>query len=125
MMRDRSSTVANVDVTWMCTPVALLPAQVAERSLAEMQPEQRLLVAILEDAIGCVLKYRDARDSHSRRIFRDAAQWVMEERGDRPFSFEHLCGVLGLDAGAVRRSLQRRLDSHDHENTTSPGRGVA
>jgi hypothetical protein len=76
-------------------------------------PERRLMLAILTDAIECFQKYSDAKSSRQRTLSADARAWLMtrNERYDREtrkqFSFEYICDVLDLDAGAVRDRLQR------------------
>ena len=88
----------------------ILPEQLADGRRREPTPEQRLMIAILEDAICCFEKYDGARSTTGRRLFHDAEWWIMADPDCRPFSFEHVCFVLGLDASAVRRTLLRRLD---------------
>ena len=52
------------------------------------------MIAVLQDAIDCVVKYRHATDCHGRRLFREATQWVRAEESDWPYSFECICGCL-------------------------------
>jgi hypothetical protein len=68
-------------------------------------PEQRLMIAVLQDAVDCLEKYRSAADSCARRLFHDANQWFLAEESKWPYSFESICGVLDLDPTAVRQSL--------------------
>jgi hypothetical protein len=83
-------------------PEVLLPSQLpCGRTLT---PEQALVGAILDDAIQCVRKYRGARQSRGRRLFRDAERWFLVEQRDWPFSFQRICETLGLDCEAVRRA---------------------
>jgi len=69
-------------------------------------PEQRLMIAVLHDALDCVEKYRFASSSHGRRLFHEAKQWFLADEADWPYSFECICGVLGLDSNAVRQRLR-------------------
>ena len=71
-----------------------------------LEPERALLLAILEDAIHCYRKDRAARDRAGRERFREAAQWIMEERDDWLFSFRNVCELLGLDPQFIRRGLK-------------------
>jgi hypothetical protein len=89
----------------MLQPNIILPSQHfgARRRLA---PEHRLMIAVLQDAIDCVAKYRYAKDYRGRRLFREATQWLLAEETDWPYSFECICAVLDLDANAVRRALR-------------------
>jgi hypothetical protein len=63
------------------------------------------MIAVLHDALDCVEKYRFATSSHGRRLFHEAKQWFLADEADWPYSFECICGVLGLDADAVRHRL--------------------
>ena len=64
------------------------------------------MVAVLQDAIDCVVKHRHAKDYRGRRLFHEATQWLLAEETDWPYSFECICAVLDLDANAVRRALR-------------------
>ncbi|MBI2360491.1 MAG: hypothetical protein HYV04_16575 [Deltaproteobacteria bacterium] len=66
-------------VTSLFQPDTLLPAQYFEtfRRKAHLEPEKRLMLAVLEDAIACVQKYLTARDHKGKAIFHDAEAWVM------------------------------------------------
>jgi hypothetical protein len=64
------------------------------------------MIAVLEDAIKCVTKYRCATDGLGRRLFDEEQQWLFSEETRWPFSFECICDVLDLDANAVRQGLR-------------------
>jgi hypothetical protein len=70
-----------------------------------LTPQQRLMLAVLADAIECFQKYAAGRDGKSEQLFRDAQRWIFEGRSDWPFSFENICDILGMDAGYIRRGL--------------------
>ena len=89
----------------MLRPNIILPSQYFPSQLKQA-PEQRLMIAVLQDAIDCVDKYRGATDSDGRRLFAEAAQWVLADESEWPYSFECICDVLGLDANAVRYRLR-------------------
>lgn len=90
-------------------PDTLLPAQYLEtfRRRAHLEPEKRLMLAVLEDAVACFQKYLSARDSRGKAMFREAEEWVMEGGSDWLFSFENICEVLGFDPQYVRQGLVR------------------
>ncbi len=69
-------------------------------------PEQRLMIAVLQDALDCVQKHRFAKDAHRRQAFREARRWFLAGETDWPYSFECICDTLDLDADAVRRRLR-------------------
>lgn len=88
-------------------PDTLLPAQYLEtfRRKTHLEPEKKLMLAVLEDAVACFQKYLFSRDGKGRGMFREAEEWIMEEGGDWLFSFESSCEVLGFDPQYVRRGL--------------------
>jgi hypothetical protein len=68
-------------------------------------PELRLMVAVVQDAVNCVEKYRFATDRRGRRLFDEVMQWLGAQETRWPYSFESICEVLRLDANAVRYRL--------------------
>lgn len=71
-----------------------------------LAPEHRLMMAVLDDAIQCVKRYRFPIDDRGRRLFHEAKQWLLAAEPHRPYSFENICAVLDLDANAVRHRLR-------------------
>ncbi len=96
-------------VTSLFQPDTLLPAQYLEtfRRKGHLEPEKRLMLAVLEDAVACFQKYLFARDGRGRTLFREAEEWIVEEGSDWLFSFENICEVLGFDPQYVRQGLLR------------------
>jgi hypothetical protein len=71
-------------------------------------PEQRLMAAVLEDAIDV---YRHGRVGTRRRLARDTEAWFRADDRSWPFSFVRICEALRLDPHAVRAALaQERLE---------------
>ena len=71
------------------------------------QPEKELMVAILEDAVGCFQKYLFARDKKGKRLFLDAETWINGEEGKSVLSFDNVCEELDLDSEFLRSGLRR------------------
>ncbi|MBI3000711.1 MAG: hypothetical protein HYY46_20015 [Deltaproteobacteria bacterium] len=96
-------------VTSLFQPDTLLPAQYFEtfRRKAHLEPEKRLMLAVLEDAVACFQKYASVRDGKGKAMFRDAEEWILEEERDWLFSFNNICEVLGFDPQYVRLGLMR------------------
>lgn len=69
------------------------------------EPEQRLMMAVLRDALQCLEKHRFATNDRDRRIFRKAQRWFLINEAKWPYSFQCICDVLDLDSNAVRRHL--------------------
>jgi hypothetical protein len=118
----------------------VLPVQFLDSApeLARRQKgECQLLAAVLEEAIDCFQKNLGASDPRKQKLFQEAEQWIMRKSDTFVFSFEHICGVLGIDPGYLRSGLQhwRRAqalpaDSAGSASVTAqmgsiPGLGVA
>lgn len=96
-------------VTSLFQPDTLLPAQYLEtfRRKAHLEPENRLMLAVLEDAVACYQKYVSARDAKGKATFRDAEEWIVEDNPEWLFSFENICEALGFDPEYLRQGLLR------------------
>jgi hypothetical protein len=90
-------------------PDTLLEAQYYDtfRRKAHLEPEKRLMLGVLEDAVACFQKYVGARDGRGKAMFREAEEWIIEENSDGLFSFENICDVLGFNPEYVRQGLLR------------------
>lgn len=86
------------------------PEQFHQRSVARTG-EQRLLLAILGDAVECL---RPGRMATQRE---EARRWLMSG-STAPMSFRYVCDVLGLNAGAIRDGLARSLPPPVHQAWT-------
>jgi hypothetical protein len=67
--------------------------------------ELRLAVAVLEDAVHCLERHREAQDFEGRLILWEAEQWIRSEEEDALFSFNRICGLLGLNEKDLRNVL--------------------
>jgi len=95
--------------TWgELAPAAVLPAQLAPafRCDATRQPEKRLMLAVLEEAVAAYQKLSCATAPYARREFLEAQSWIESDEMRWPFSFANICEALGLDGTAVRRGLR-------------------
>ena len=94
------------------------------RRKTNSEPEKKLMLAILEDAIDCFQKYIFARNGRGKGIFRGAEDWILEENSDRLFSFETVCDALGFNPSYVRQGLLRWKEMALAERSKSKnGRG--
>lgn len=83
-----------------------------------VEPEKRLMLAVLEDAIACMQKYFLAQKTKEKRLFRDAQEWILVKDSDWPFSFENICFHLGIDPNYLRDGLMRskkKTPSRSHQ----------
>ena len=87
-----------------------VPTPLSIRKGADQTPERRLAIALVEDAVQCVLRNVDQVDRIRHQEYLQARAWLLDDARDWPFSFANLCDLLELDIDAVRRSLplQRR-----------------
>ena len=94
-------------VSSLFQPDTLLPDQYLDtfRRKLQLEPEKKLMLAILEDAIACYQKYLFARDSKGKALFVDAAEWVEETGTGSVFAFDSVCETLGLNPDYLRRGL--------------------
>lgn len=90
-------------------PDPLLAAQCSDtfRLNVYLQPEKRLMLAILEDAIFCFRKYLVSSDRKGKSLFQDAEDWILDRNDDYAFSFGNICETLGLDSDYLRAGLMR------------------
>ena len=90
-------------------PDIILPAQLGGRYLdgARLQPEKRLQLAVLEDAVmtfhGCVGK----PGSRAERLLAEVDAWFSSDTTDSPFAFVTICDGLDLDPAYIRRGVRR------------------
>ena len=91
-------------------PEFLLPSQINSRKLHLDLPELQLVAAILEDAIHCVERNAHTRDRRRAREYRDAREWLLDDRRDWFFSFHNVCELLSIDSRAVRVWVLKLLD---------------
>lgn len=87
----------------MIEPDVVLPSQLRPRGLAT--PEKRLMLAVLEEAVGTFQRYVMATDRQSRDLFADVEAWFASEETGWLFSFIGICDALGVDASYVRSGL--------------------
>jgi hypothetical protein len=67
--------------------------------------EEKLLFAVLTNAIEDFQKYLDAKDETGRKLFQEAEEWFLEQSSDSICSFSSICETLGLHPDYMRRGL--------------------
>jgi hypothetical protein len=75
---------------------------VGSRSLSS---EQRLMLAVLADAINIVQDFGGSTSLRKRNSFNDAWSWFFSKAVGCPLSFESVCDALGIDAQGLRWRL--------------------
>lgn len=78
------------------------------RERSDFQGERALMVAVLLDALSIFYKTEGARDHRRRVEFNEVHAWIYGKGGvDSPFSFDNVCGAIGVDADALRDAMRR------------------
>jgi hypothetical protein len=67
--------------------------------------EERLMLAVLESAVGDFQKYVLARSTAGKKLFQQAEEWFLEKTSDELFSFGYVCETLGLHPDHIRKGL--------------------
>jgi len=88
---------------------SILPTQFF-RARRHEAPELRLMIAILHDALDCVMMRRGDSRTSARRLFYEAKRWFLEESSAWPYSFRSICDALDLDYEALRERLDLDFD---------------
>jgi len=72
-------------------------------------PEKELMLAILSDAIECILKYCEDPIPLREKLFREAYDWLFEDDDKEAFAFLNLCETLNLNPSYLRRRLLQKM----------------
>lgn len=90
-------------------PDILISAQylATYRRRFNLNPEQLLMLAVLEDAIICFQDHVAATCKRKRLLHLEAEQWILNEDQSYLFSFENICDSLGLEPAYLRQGLLR------------------
>src|SRR5216683_681707 len=102
-------------------PETVLPSQFFDRLQADasLQPEKRLMLAVLEDAVGTFQKYVTSSTRRGQRLFTEAEEWFAASATDWPFGFENICEALGLEPAYIRAGLGRWREAQQAEVSSS------
>lgn len=85
----------------------LVPSQFFDRRQAEgsAQPEKRLMLAVMEDAIATFQKSLPEATRRQRRLLRETEEWIQSNDTSWPFSFENICAALDIEGDYLRQGL--------------------
>src|SRR5262245_24120648 len=89
-------------------PEVVLPSQFHGKGGldASLQPEKRLMLAVMEDAVGTFQKYVWSRDRAGQRLLAEVEEWFYSDDVEWPFSFVNICHSLDLEVPYVREGLR-------------------
>ena len=105
----KSQATADDRIASLFQPDTLLSAQYFDnmRRRTLLEPEKRLMLAILEDAVNCFQENLSAESGKRKILFDDVEQWIHADGSDWVFSFDHICEALGFTPAYVRQGLLR------------------
>ena len=81
--------------------------------------EEKLMFAVLADAIECLQRYASATDAKSRALYNDAAAWISKRDTASIFSFENICETLGMNSSYLRSGLMQYPKKRVHRTPGS------
>ena len=92
-------------------PNVILPSQFFTRLQrpAAWTGEQRLMAAILEDAVAVCMR-KAPTSAKARTLDRETWAWIRSDDRRWPFSFLRICEALGLAPSPIRDGLRKRRE---------------
>lgn len=81
--------------------------QASQRRRFHLEPERVLMLAVLQDAVGCFQEHVGARCKRKQSMHSDAEEWIASSDRSYPFSFENICEALGFEPAYMREGLAR------------------
>jgi hypothetical protein len=70
-------------------------------------PGNRLMLAVLEEAIVTFQRGLNSPRAEHRRHFHEVDRWIKSGDTDWPFAFENICASLQIDPDYIRAGLRR------------------
>ena len=94
-------------------PDAVMPTQFFESVGAHtFSSEQRLMLAVLTDAINILREHRVSPNQNKRKSFNEVRAWVFAHGIEGPVSFDRVCDAVGVNADCLRRRLSEAFSQH-------------
>ena len=103
-MEWENGVMGSILVPDVITPEQFYDARHDDSAIA---PVKRLMMAVLEDALRCFQNNSSATNGSRKRLFVEAEQWLCDETGDGPFSFDTVCETLGIEPDFLRGGLRQ------------------
>ena len=66
----------------------------------DLQPEKKLMLAVLQGAVECFKEYAE-----HNRLVKDAEEWIFEDDHEWSFSFINICEAVDMDPKYLRQGL--------------------
>ncbi|MHB8381905.1 MAG: hypothetical protein ACYDC3_06140 [Candidatus Binataceae bacterium] len=87
-----------------------------------LSSEQRLMLAVLADAINIVQDFHHSASARKRGPFGEAWSWIFAHGAKCPLAFESVCDALGIDAEALRWRLRALVSGEGKDTRAAPMR---
>jgi len=82
-MMDQAAAVFEETLGSLFQPDTLIPDQYFETFRRKrLEPEKKLMLAVLEDAVRCFQDNVMARSGKRKKLFDEAEEWILEENSD-------------------------------------------
>jgi len=92
----------------------VLPTQFWSPRADRGEPERRLMLAVLQDALLTVAVHARRGSNKSRLKVEEARRWFASKSRAHPFAFEAICDVLALDVSYLRSAIHRLQGGSAH-----------
>lgn len=79
----------------------------ARRRQTLAEPELKLVLAVLEDALDRLAKYLRTSGRKGKSAYRETEAWIFAQKDDRVFSFASVCEILGIDPDYLRAGVRQ------------------
>jgi hypothetical protein len=73
--------------------------------------EERLMLAVLENAVEYFQKYVLARKPSGKQLFQEAEEWFLDKENEALYSFENICDTLVFHPDHIRKGLMAWKDA--------------
>jgi hypothetical protein len=126
-MSSRFCAVSSESATELGGSDLILPCQYFDISGGHsLTGEQRLMLALLTDAINVYQKGALSRRTYARRLYIDAERWILADNDSAGWlSFPTVCEALGIHAGLLRKriitwkhAVYRQCENHPKSSRT-------
>ncbi len=88
------------------------------------EPEHRLMLAVLEEALATFQRGLNSTVAVERKDFFKVMQWIRSRDCEWPFSFENICSTFRISPDYVRAGLAAMQRSAFEERATAKRRKV-
>ncbi len=119
-----AESLAGGNITFLFQRDSLITGRYfSDRVGKTLVPEKKLMLAVLEDALGCFQDHCSAKHGKRKQLYDNVHQWFFDPADDRVFSFSNICSALGFEPDYIRKGLaQWRKKESSKPRRTSTGK---